>query len=146
MKTQGRGYTPVASAAGRIGAKTDLTVQYVGIEDQILTVEGYQVALDIRTEPFSEAYVPGTDGSLGLVRERNFLHNNTLATGRYDFLVVERLRYRTAENRPLREDVYMLLLDWDGGFGLRRTKIRLSLDPGLTFDSAKPRFGTLRLK
>lgn len=97
-------------------------------------------------DPFSEAYLLGTDKSLGPVRERNFLHNNTLATGRYDFLIVERLRYRTAENRPLREDVYMLLLDWDGGFGLRRTKVRLSLDPGLTFDSAKPHFGILRLK
>lgn len=146
MKTQGRGYTPVGSAAGRADVKTDMTVRYVGVEDRTLTVEGYRVTLDIRTNPFSEAYVLDTEESLGPVRERNFLHNNTLATGRYDFLVVERLRYRTAPDRPLREDVYMLLLDWDGEFGLRRTKVRLSLDTGQTFDAVKPQLRTTKLK
>jgi len=145
LKTRGHSYVPVGSPDARVSMATDMTVKYAGIDGQVLTVEGYQITLDIRTEPFSEAFAIETGVSLGPVRERNFLHNNTLATGRYEFLVVERFKYRTAEDRPLREEVYMILLEGNGEIRKRRTKVRISLDFGRTFEEARPRFGRVKL-
>jgi len=124
---------------------TDLTVEFVRHDNQILTVRGYQVRLDIRKEPFSEAFVPDTNSSLGPVVEGDLPpHKNNLTSGRYVFLVVERLKY--GEAHPLKEKVYMLLLDWDGFFWLRNTQVLLILEPGLKFEIAKPHFVTMRLK
>ena len=124
---------------------TDLTVEFVRHDDQILTVRGYQVRLDIRKEPFSEAFVPDTNSSLGPVVEGDLLpHKNNLTSGRYVFLVVERLKY--GMNHPLKEEVYMLLLDWDGFFWLRNTQVLLVLEPKVKFEIAKPHFVTMRLK
>jgi len=128
-------------------SETDLTVKFDNFDGKTLTVQGYVVTLDIRNVPFSEAFVPDTDSSLGPVRERNFLpHDNRLVSGRYKFLVVERLKYRPREDRPLRENVHMLLLGWNGGFWVREEQVSILLDPGREFEDAKPRFETVRLK
>lgn len=135
-----------ANERGRFDPNTDMTVKFISIDNKVLTLEGYLVTLDIRTDPFSEAFVPDTEESLGPVRERNFLHNNTLPSGRYPFLVVERLKYKSAMDRPIREDVFMLLLEWDREVAVRKTKVRLSLDPGMSFDVATARLGVVRLE
>lgn len=125
--------------------ETDLTVKFVSIDDQLLTVQGYRVTLDIRTEPFSEAFVSDSTFLLGPVRERDFWpHENMLRSGRYEFLVVERSKY--GDDYPLRENLYMLLLDWDGDFWMRKTQVGLLLDPGLNFEMARPRFERVRLR
>jgi hypothetical protein len=125
--------------------ETDLTVKFVSIDDQLLTVQGYRVTLDIRTEPFSEAFVPDTNSLLGPARERDFWpHENRLTSGRYEFLVVERLKY--GNDSPLREDLYLLLLERNGDFWMRRTQVGVLLDPGLNFEMARPWFGRVKLR
>lgn len=68
----------------------DMTVGVVGVEGKVLELEGWVVegGLGVRMEPFSEVVVPGGGEVMGLVTERNFLHPNTLGTGRYEVLVV----------------------------------------------------------
>jgi len=128
-------------------SETDLTVKFKEFDGQILTVEGYQVTLDIRNEPFSEAFVPDTNSSLGPARHRDFQpHKNRLMAGRHEFLVVERLKYKRTEGSLLREDVHMLLLGWNSGFWVRKEQVSILLDPGIKFEDAKPRFETVRLK
>jgi hypothetical protein len=56
-----------------------------------LTLKGWLVTLEISTEPFSEVLLPGSNESFGSVRERDFLHNNTISTGQYDCLVLKRV-------------------------------------------------------
>lgn len=131
---------------GRTDVSTHMTARFVGIDDQVLTLEAYIVKLEIRTDPFSDAYVPGTEDLLGPVRERNFLHNNTLPSKTDDFLIVERIRYRVAPDRPFREDLYLLLLDWDGHVAQRRTKVRLFLGPDVDIEKASPQLQQVRLK
>lgn len=95
---------------GRVDATAHMTARFIDINDQILTLEAHLVSLEVRTESFSDAYVPGTDLHLGPIKEGNVLHNNTLPS-RID-LVVERIRCRVAVDRPFCEDIYMILLDW----------------------------------
>ncbi|KAK3324957.1 heterokaryon incompatibility protein-domain-containing protein [Apodospora peruviana] len=101
----------------RIG---DLTVRMVDIvDDRKLVVEGWVVELDIRTEPFSDAYIPGTDDMVGMVKERNFNHNNTLASGLYTCLVVEQVR-STERGRFIKvsvehERVFLVVLECHAG-------------------------------
>ncbi|KAM5345055.1 hypothetical protein ACJ41O_010917 [Fusarium nematophilum] len=45
--------------------KSDLVPRMVRIDDKHVTLEGWTVTLDIRTEPFSEVVVPGSDTSIG---------------------------------------------------------------------------------
>ncbi|KAF2397091.1 HET-domain-containing protein [Trichodelitschia bisporula] len=127
---------------------TDRVVRFVDIDadERVLTVEATVIRLDIRCEPFSEAFVPGTDEMLGIVRERNSPHHNTLTTGMYDFLVVERLRLKNYADGPVREYVYMLLLEWDGDVAMRVTKVRLFVELGLTLERAAPVVKTIRMK
>jgi len=77
---------------GHVDASTDMTVRFVSIHDQTLTVEGHVVRLEIRTEPFSDAYVPSSEYLLGPVKEGNCLHHNTLPSRTGDFLVIKRTR------------------------------------------------------
>lgn len=126
--------------------RTDLIVQLKGIQDRTLTLYGAVVKLDIRTEPFSEAYVSGTDLLMGIVRERNFRHNNTLPPGTYDLLVIERLTFQYDQTARTRQYVYMLLLDWDGDVATRRTKVRLFIEPDVDFSAAHPRMTEIQLR
>lgn len=116
----------------------DMTVSVVGVEGKVLEVEGWVVeeGLGVRTEPFSEVVVPGGEEVMGLVTERNFLHPNTLGTGRYEVLVVERVRSRTREDGPVFEKVFMVVLDGDGAGrpAERRTTITLKTEAGYGFE------------
>jgi hypothetical protein len=131
---------------GRVDVSTDMTVKFVRIEEQILVLEAYVVRLEIRTEPFSDAFIPGTDEMLGAVKEGNVLHNNTLHSGTGDFLIVERARYRVASDRPWREDVYMLLVEWESDVAVRKTKVRLFIPSGIDFGKASPTLREVRMK
>jgi hypothetical protein len=131
----------------RIDVSTLMTVQFVQVQDQILTLDAYIITLDIRTDPFSDAYVHGTDELLGPVKEGNVLHNNTLPSGAADFMIVERVKYRVAPDRPFREDVYMLLLDWEDDIAIRRSKVRLYIGSSdVDFGKAGARMKRLRMK
>lgn len=132
-------------ATGYTTLMTDMTVRYESIQDQILTVKGYLIDLDIRTNPFSEAYLPGTDLLLGIVKERDFLHNNTLPSGIYKCLVVERLKYKFDKDARLRQYVYMLLLLPQGMYWQRYTKVRLSMEAELDFEDCRPHLRQVQL-
>jgi hypothetical protein len=125
------------SRGGKVDVSTDMTARFVDIDEQILLLEAYVVRLEIRTESFSDAFIPGTDEMLGALKEGNVLHNNTLPSGIADFLIVERATYRVAEDRPWRQDVYMLLVDW-GDDAVRKTKVRLFISSGIDFGKAEP--------
>ncbi|TLD27938.1 hypothetical protein E2P81_ATG06284 [Venturia nashicola] len=113
---------PGTTEQGRYESSIDMVANFVGVDGQVLILDAYIVRLDVRTDPFSDAFVPGTDVLLGHIKEGNFLHSNTLPSRTEDFLIVERNRYRVVPGRPFREDVYMLLIDWETGFAMRRTK------------------------
>jgi len=119
----------------------DMSVAYVGVTGKELTVEAWAVALEICTEPFSEVFVPGTSETLmGMVVERNFLHPNTLPSGTYRCLVVERVTYRIRADGPIFQKVFMIVLDGDGVTrpAQRRTIITLSTVAGGDFMCVGP--------
>jgi hypothetical protein len=123
-----------------------MIAKFVSIKGQILTLDAYVVKLEIRTDPFSDAYVPGTEQLLGPIKEGNFLHSNTLPSGTADFLIVERNTYRVVPGRPFRKDVYMLMLDWEGEFAVRKTKVRLYLDSDTDFGLAGAKMRRIQMK
>lgn len=125
----------------RYDVSTDMTAKFLTVEGKTLKLEAHIVKMDIRTEPFSEAYVFGEDTVLGSVQEGNTLHMNTLSSGTYDFLVIERLRYKPAPDRPFRQTVYMLSLDRDdeSHVATRRSFVRLYLGPEVDFGVAMSR-------
>ncbi|QDS76083.1 hypothetical protein FKW77_006097 [Venturia effusa] len=137
---------PNTTERGRYQSSVDMVPTYIGIDDQVLILDAYVVKLSVRTEPFSEAFVPGTDILLGPIKEGNFLHSNTLPTKTEEFLIVERNRYRVVPEGSFREDVYMLLLDWKGNFALRRTKVRLYLGSDTDFSLAGAKMQRIQLK
>jgi hypothetical protein len=106
----------------------DLIPRMVSIDDKIVTLEGWIVTLDIRTEPFSEVVIPGTDQAIGCVTERNFKHNMTLLTGRYRCLVAARLKKGTLRNGLENQLVFLVVLrgDKDVEIEERQTAITVS--------------------
>ncbi|KAI9925169.1 hypothetical protein ASPWEDRAFT_45893 [Aspergillus wentii DTO 134E9] len=129
-----------------IDKRVDMIPKFISIDGHVLTLEANIARLEIRTNPFSEAFVPETGLYLGRMRERDFHHPTTLPSGVFDFLVVELFHYRRVPNGEIRSDVYLLLLDSEDGIYIRRTKVRIWLDPGMDFMSVKPRLGEVRLK
>ena len=123
----------------------DMTVRYVGIDDNELIVEGWQVTLEIRTEPFSDVLMTGTEEVMGNALERNFLHPNTLASGRYECLVIERLEYQIFEGGSLYQRVFLMVLDKSSLIAQRRTLITLTTLPGRDFMCLGPAKRVLRL-
>jgi hypothetical protein len=117
-------------------ASADMTVKYVAVDGKALTLEAHNVALEVRTEPFSDVYIPKTETLLGSLQEGNNLHRNTIPSGTYDFLIVERLLYQVASGRPIRQTIYMLLLEKNGQFASRKTFVRLYMEPGVDFAQA----------
>ncbi|KAI0121825.1 HET-domain-containing protein [Daldinia grandis] len=115
---------------GRFDEGADQILRYVGFEDTILTIDGVLIRLEVRNEPFNNAYIPGTDFLLGVLQEGNFLHKNTLPQGIFDFLVVERLSFRYAPDSNVRHVVYMIMLDGEVGSYSRRAMVRLFVEPG----------------
>ncbi|KAK6953432.1 hypothetical protein Daesc_005736 [Daldinia eschscholtzii] len=125
---------------GRFDETADLILRYVGIEEEILSVNGALVKLEVRNEPFNNAYIPGTEFFLGMLQEGNFLHKNTLPQGVFDFLVVERLSFRYAPDGNVRHVLYMIMLEEGEVFYSRRAMVRLFVEPGL---GKEPEYSTL---
>lgn len=125
--------------------REDLTVQFLAARGNEITIEGYVVELNIRTEPFSEAFDVGGHEAIGSVRETNFLHNNTLPSGIYNCLVIQRVTYQIAEDTPEKEQVFLLFLDWQGKVAERKTLGTLTTFPGRTVTKARPERKVIRL-
>ncbi|KAF5963641.1 hypothetical protein FCOIX_13769 [Fusarium coicis] len=128
----------------------DLTPRMVSIDDKIAMLEGWTVTLDIRTEPFSEVVIPGTDHAIGCVTERNFKHNMTLPTGKYRCLVAARLKKEALRNGLVNQLVFLVVLrgDKDVGVEERQTAItvsRLAIE-GKDFMDFGPKKTVIRMK
>ncbi|KAI1805592.1 HET-domain-containing protein [Daldinia bambusicola] len=116
---------------GLFDEAADLIMRHVGIEDTILSVDGMLVRLEVRNEPFNNAYIPETDVYLGMLQEGNLLHKSTLPQGIFYFLVVERLSFRYVPNGNARHVLYMIMLEGEEGLYSRRSTARLFVEPGL---------------
>ncbi|KAJ4121582.1 hypothetical protein NW760_005301 [Fusarium oxysporum] len=106
----------------------DLIPRMVSIDDKVVTLEGWTVTLDIRTDPFSEVVIPGTDQAIGCVTERNFKHNMTLPTGKYRCLVASRLKKEVLRNGLVNQLIFLVVLkgDQDVEIEERQTAITVS--------------------
>jgi hypothetical protein len=124
---------------------TDLTVRFLSIDNQVLILEGYIITLDFRSELLTDAYVPGCDRLVGIMQERNDV-GTSLPVGMYDFLIVERSRFRRSEEESWLDHIYMLLLDWDGDSATRKTKVRLFVEEDVDVIAAGAALRTLKLK
>ncbi|KAI0482774.1 HET-domain-containing protein [Xylariaceae sp. FL0804] len=126
--------------------KRSMDLQLVHVEGQELTLQGWVVALDVRTDPFSEAFVVGEDAEpIGALTERNFLHNNTLPSGEYSCLIIQRVTYQIGEGGPERERAFLLALEWQGQIARRKTLMTLNAFPGMSLMQAHPERRTVRL-
>ncbi|KAF5705999.1 hypothetical protein FGLOB1_7672 [Fusarium globosum] len=107
---------------------SDLIPRMVSIDDKVVTLEGWTVTLDIRTEPFSEVVIPGTDQAIGCVTERNFKHNMTLPTGKYRCFVAARLKKDVLRNGLVNQLIFLVVLrgDRDVEIEERQTAITVS--------------------
>ncbi|KAF3007241.1 hypothetical protein E8E14_009234 [Neopestalotiopsis sp. 37M] len=83
----------------------DLELDYLGCDNNYIDVEGWCVDIDIRTEPLSELFAPGQDESIGTVKEGDHKHNNTLKTGSYHCLIIQRVSERIKGRDMQREMV-----------------------------------------
>lgn len=92
------------------GSESDLILRMVGIQDKEVTLEGWVVELEIRTEPFSELIVPGSDTAVGCMTKRNFKHNNTISSGRYRCLVAARVKREVLRNGLQNQQVFLVVL------------------------------------
>jgi hypothetical protein len=124
--------------------QTNLTVRFLSIKDQILTVEAYVIRLDIRNIYLSEAYAPGSEQLVGILQENNDV-GTKLAPSTYDFLIVERSQFRHTEEETWIEHVYMLLLEWNGSYARRKTKVRLFVEEDVNIVDAGATLRTLKL-
>lgn len=122
----------------------DLEVMIKGLEGKELTVEGWIVNLDIRTDPFSELFVSGEDNSIATVKEGRWETHDTLVSGQYDCLVIQR-HERNPTRDPRRQKAFLVLLDWIGEVAQRRTFITLTFFAGFDFMQTKPVKRTVQL-
>ena len=111
----------------------DLLPEILDVVGEELNIKAWTVVLDVRTEPFSEAYIPGTDTYVGIVSERNFLHNNTLPSCTYECLVLARVKEASDK-----EVLYLLLLERNGRLLSRKTFITLRMPRKLEFATLGP--------
>ncbi|RDA84977.1 hypothetical protein CP532_3880 [Ophiocordyceps camponoti-leonardi (nom. inval.)] len=130
----------------RSNPQIDLTLRLVNVEKDAIAVEGWVVDMEVRTEPLSEAFKPGCgddDCSLGCVQERDFSHNNTVPSGTYRCLTIQ--RHTEKVHLQERQSVILLLLDWDGEMATRRSSLTLRLWLGEDFMSLEPKLETVWL-
>ncbi|KAI1029479.1 hypothetical protein LB504_010762 [Fusarium proliferatum] len=128
----------------------DLIPRMVSIDDKVVMLEGWTVTLDIRTEPFSEVVIPGTDQAIGCVTERNFKHNMTLPTGKYRCFVAARLKKEVLRNGLVNQLVFLVVLrgDRDVEIEERQTAItvsRLAIE-GKDFMELGPKKTVIKMK
>ncbi|KAL2205658.1 HET-domain-containing protein [Sarocladium strictum] len=116
----------------------DMQPDFVSCRGRKLVVKAWLVTLKVITEPFSEAFLPGSTEAYGSIAERNFLHNNTIPTGEHTCLVVQRSRFRKAEDRPERQRIFLIMLDIDGEEATRRTMVTLTPWESSDFMLLKP--------
>ncbi|KAK4196605.1 heterokaryon incompatibility protein-domain-containing protein [Triangularia verruculosa] len=118
----------------------DMAIRYVGVNGIRIEIEGWQVSLEIRTEPFSEALLPGTQDMMGYVRERNFPHPITIPTGIYECLVVERFAFRKSKDGPVYNMAFLIVLEPGAGPGVykRKTLITVTTLASVDFMCLKP--------
>ncbi|PHH88730.1 hypothetical protein CDD83_7155 [Cordyceps sp. RAO-2017] len=135
-----------SSSRGWQNPRNDLTVRLVSAAGAAIAVEGWLVDLEVRTEPLSEAFKPCGDDLIGIVREGDFLHNNTLPTGTYSFLVVQRLTYNLIERGRDKQEVCLLLLDWHGEYATRKSIVTIRPLIGDDFMRAEPERKTIWLR
>lgn len=115
----------------------DLEVDIIACEGSDLTVEGWIVRLDIRTDRFSELFVPGMEDPIATVKEGRWEHHNTLPTGHYDCLVIQR-QDRNHGCNPCRQKAFLIVLDWLAEQAQRRSFITLNFFAGFDFMLTKP--------
>jgi hypothetical protein len=123
----------------------DLECHVRGCNGNEITVEGWVADFDIRTEPFSEIFVPAQEESIATVKERNFLHPTSLPTGRYSCLVVHRQSEKSLNRSSPRQKVFFVVLDWEGKIASRRTVIMATMSSGHDFMETMPEKTTVRI-
>lgn len=116
--------------SGETSTIPDLEIKILSLDGNTLIVEGWTVNLNIKTEPFSEVFVPELNESIATVMEGNLLHNNSLPTGCYSCLLVQRQCERNSNRSPPRQKAFMLVLDCLGEAVQRRTMITVTLFAG----------------
>ncbi|KAJ3547000.1 hypothetical protein NM208_g1725 [Fusarium decemcellulare] len=130
--------------------KADLVPRMISINGPEVTLEGWVVTLDIRTEPFSEVIVPGSNTAIGCVTERNFKHNNTLPSGKYRCLVAARVKKEVLRNGLENQQVFMVVLRGEEAAEVeeRQTAVTLSrvAVEGKDFMEFGPKMTTIRLR
>ncbi|RCI12223.1 hypothetical protein L249_0154 [Ophiocordyceps polyrhachis-furcata BCC 54312] len=138
-------WDPKTSSFGE-NRQIDLGLRLVDVRKDatMIAVEGWVVDMEVRTEPLSEAFKPGgEDESLGCVQERDFGHNNTVPSGTYRCLTIQR---HTDAHLQGKQSVILLLMDWHGEVATRRSSITLRLWLGKDFMSLEPRVETVWLQ
>lgn len=123
----------------------DLEVHIVSLNDKELTVEGWVADLDIRTDPFSEVFVPEYEDSVASVMEGNSVHNNTIPTGHYTCLVVQRQCEKNSSRNPPRQKAFLVVLELDGDVAQRRTLVTVTLFARYDFTQVKMERRIIRL-
>ena len=119
----------------------DFVPRVQSLQGKELTLQGWVVTLEIRTEPFSEVIIPGSSETIGCVREGNSKHNNTLPSGTYRCLVAARVKQGIAPKTGLmNQQIFMIVLKGTGKVVERQTIITLSriAIEGRDFEEWKP--------
>ncbi|KAF3034324.1 hypothetical protein E8E12_005106 [Didymella heteroderae] len=130
-------------SASRI-IEIDLGVEIKWLNGNELTVEGWVVNLDIRTDPLSELFVAGQSHSIATVKEGRWEMHDTLKSGRYECLVVQ-CHERNPTRDPRRPKAFVIVLDWIGEVAQRRTFVMLTFFAGFDFMLTKLHKRTVRL-
>ncbi|KAM3073192.1 hypothetical protein ACMFMG_008904 [Clarireedia jacksonii] len=123
----------------------DFEVRFVSCHGNELEVEGWVVDLDIRTEPLSELFIPGQEDSIASVKEGKSTQNNTLKTGRYKCLIVQRICQKIQGRKSPKETIYLLALDQTGRNSRRQAILTVMPWSGCSFDQVQHRKEVVRL-
>ncbi|KAE8395072.1 heterokaryon incompatibility protein-domain-containing protein [Aspergillus alliaceus] len=124
----------------------ELELHFLSSHEDEIEIEGWLVDLDVRTEPFSEIFIPGQDDSIGTVKEGLSIHNNTLKTGQYTCLVIQRLYEKMRGPHEWRkETVFMLALERINQQTRRHTVLTVTMFSGQGFDQIRREKQVIRL-
>jgi hypothetical protein len=123
----------------------DFEVRFVSCHGNELEVEGWVVDLDVRTDPLSELFIPGQEDSIASVKEGKSMQNNTLKTGRYNCLIIQRFCEKIQGRKWLKETIYLLALDRTGQKTRRKSILTVIPWSGCSFDQVQHRKEVVRL-
>ncbi|KAK5993738.1 hypothetical protein PT974_07175 [Cladobotryum mycophilum] len=133
------------SRRGQWDCKADLKPQILTHSESKIVAEGWFVTLQIETEPFSVAVIPGTNETMGSIIERDFLHANTIPSGSYDCFIVQRVTYKPVKDGSEKQRIFLIILDWDGQEARRRTLVSFWTFQGEDFMKLLPERKTITL-